>query len=138
MSSEKQTNKSRRRVSQSRWRRLYQYNVGRRAALAARLVSHHGWSVRDAAGMLSVNRTYLWLARHLNDDDREKLANGEITLAGLHRQHQQRQAEQRAAERSTSGLSDSAVDNIVREVGVDRVWRAIDRLTQPSQSLVAA
>jgi len=35
-------------------------------------------------------------------------------------------------------LSDSAIDNIVREVGVERVWRAIDRLTQPQLPLVAA
>ena len=38
----------------------------------------------------------------------------------------------------TSSLSDSAIDNIVREVGVERVWRAIDRLTQPELPLVAA
>jgi hypothetical protein len=35
-------------------------------------------------------------------------------------------------------LSDSVIENIVREVGVDRVWRAVDRLTQPEMSLVAA
>lgn len=38
----------------------------------------------------------------------------------------------------TTTLSDSAIDNIVREVGVERVWRAIDRLTQPQLPLVAA
>lgn len=32
----------------------------------------------------------------------------------------------------TTTLSDSAIDNIVREVGVNRIWASIDRLTQPS------
>jgi hypothetical protein len=35
-------------------------------------------------------------------------------------------------------LSDSAIEGIVREVGVDRIWRAVDRLTQPELPLVAA
>ena len=31
----------------------------------------------------------------------------------------------------TPNLSDSAIDNIVREVGVERVWAAVERATQP-------
>ena len=31
----------------------------------------------------------------------------------------------------TTALSDSAVENIVAEVGVERIWRAVDKLTQP-------
>ena len=38
----------------------------------------------------------------------------------------------------TAILSDSALENIVREIGVDRVWCAIDRLTSPELPLVAA
>jgi hypothetical protein len=37
-----------------------------------------------------------------------------------------------------STLSDSAVENIVREVGVDRIWRAVDKLTQPTLPLMTA
>ena len=38
----------------------------------------------------------------------------------------------------TTPLSDFAVENIVREVGVDRIWRAVDKITQPKLPLVAA
>jgi hypothetical protein len=37
-----------------------------------------------------------------------------------------------------STLSDDAIERIVVEVGVDRVWRAVDKLTQPELPLVAA
>ena len=39
---------------------------------------------------------------------------------------------------SVPGLSDDAVERIVAEVGVDRIWRAVDRLTQPQLPLQAA
>jgi hypothetical protein len=35
-------------------------------------------------------------------------------------------------------LSDDVVERIVAEVGVERVWRAVDRLTQPTLPLQAA
>lgn len=35
-------------------------------------------------------------------------------------------------------LSDSVLENLVREVGIDRVWRAVDRLTAPELPLIAA
>jgi hypothetical protein len=35
-------------------------------------------------------------------------------------------------------LSDNVIENIVREVGVDRIWRAVDKLTSPELPLVAA
>jgi hypothetical protein len=38
----------------------------------------------------------------------------------------------------TTTLSDSAIEGIVREVGVDRIWRAVDKLTSPEPPLVAA
>jgi hypothetical protein len=38
----------------------------------------------------------------------------------------------------TSALSDSAIDNIVREVGPERVMCSLDRITQPQLPLAAA
>jgi hypothetical protein len=35
-------------------------------------------------------------------------------------------------------LSDSVIENIVREVGVDRVWHVVDKLTSPELPQVAA
>src|SRR5262249_44806750 len=43
--------------------------------------------------------------------------------------------EQRERAKHLAALSDNVIEHIVREVGVDRVWRAVDRLTAP---LVAA
>jgi hypothetical protein len=39
---------------------------------------------------------------------------------------------------SASDLSDDAIDRLVAEVGVDRIWRALDKLTQPQLPLQAA
>jgi hypothetical protein len=38
----------------------------------------------------------------------------------------------------TTTLSDSALERLVAEVGIDRVWRAVDKLTQPQLPLQAA
>jgi hypothetical protein len=38
----------------------------------------------------------------------------------------------------TAILSDSVIEHIVREIGADRIWRAVDKLTSPELSLVAA
>ena len=35
-------------------------------------------------------------------------------------------------------LSDSAIEGIVREVGVDRIWRAVDKLTEPQLPFMTA
>jgi hypothetical protein len=39
---------------------------------------------------------------------------------------------------SVPTLSDSAIDNIVAEVGVGRIWASVDRLTQPTLPLTTA
>jgi hypothetical protein len=46
--------------------------------------------------------------------------------------------EQRERAKHVAALSDNAIEHIVREVGVDRVWRAVDKLTSPELPLVAA
>jgi hypothetical protein len=104
------------------------------------------------------------LARRLADADRRRLARSELKLAQVYRDYCQRLAGRRAQRErtkraaveatharleqskrarrfgsgSTAVLSDSVIETIVREVGVDRIWRAVDRLTQPELPLVAA
>jgi hypothetical protein len=39
---------------------------------------------------------------------------------------------------SPATLSDAVVEHIVAEVGVERIWRALDKLTQPQLPLQAA
>jgi len=46
--------------------------------------------------------------------------------------------EQRERAKHFAVLSDNAIEHIVREVGVDRVWRVVDKLTSPELPLVAA
>jgi hypothetical protein len=127
----------------------YKLPIEARAALAVGLIESGGLSLKDAAAALCVNKTYLVLAQRLGDADRHRLARSELKLARVHRDYCQRLAEQRA-QREQAGrtksfgnggittLSDSVIERIVREVGVDRIWRVIDRLTQPDLPLVAA
>jgi hypothetical protein len=137
----------------------YKLSIEARAALAVGLIENGGWLLKGAAASLCVNRTYLMLARRLKDADRRRLARSELKLAKVYRDYRQRLAEhatqREQTEREAAGLeqpertkrlgnggtailSDSVIENIVREVGVDRVWRAVDRLTSPELPLVAA
>ena len=46
--------------------------------------------------------------------------------------------EQRERAKHLAALSDNVIERIVREVGVERVWQAVDKLTSPELPLVAA
>ena len=102
-------------VPQSRQRNgSYRLPIEARAALAVDLIENGGWSLKDAAAALCVNRTYLMLARHLDDADRLRLADGKLKLAKVYRDYCQRIAEQRAqqeqAEREAARVTvDAAV-----------------------------
>jgi hypothetical protein len=45
---------------------------------------------------------------------------------------------QRLLYRRADTLTDADLAALVREVGIDRIWRVVDRLTQPSLPLIAA
>jgi hypothetical protein len=47
-------------------------------------------------GLFAVNPAYVNLVRHLSEEDRVKLARGELKLAHLHKEHVRRLAERRA------------------------------------------
>jgi hypothetical protein len=59
-------------------------------------------------------------------------------VVAARQRHERRDRGKRHGNGGITSLSDSAIDNIVREVGVERVWRAIERLTQPELPLAAA
>jgi hypothetical protein len=46
--------------------------------------------------------------------------------------------EQRERAKHLAALSDNVIERIVREVGVERVWQVVDKLTSPELPLVAA
>ena len=58
--------------------------------------------------------------------------------AARERLEQHEQSKRHRANGSGTALSEDAVERIVAEVGVDRIRRAIDRLTEPELPLVAA
>jgi hypothetical protein len=55
-----------------------------------------------------------------------------------HERLEQSERAKRFGNGGTAILSDSAIEKLVREVGVDRVWRAVDTLPSPELPLVAA
>jgi hypothetical protein len=58
-------------------------------------------------------------------------------VAEARKRFEQRERAKRFNGGSTT-LSDSAIEGIVREVGVDRIWRAVDKLTSPELPLGVA
>jgi hypothetical protein len=56
-------------------------------------------------------------------------------IAARKRLEQRERGKKHANGGGSTGLSDDAVERIVTEVGVDRIWRAVDRLTQPQLPL---
>jgi hypothetical protein len=89
-----------------------------------------------------------WLRGELQIKPTVKLAaktfGVSIPLVAEARKHHLRQLARREQGKrhlnggSVPGLSDDAVERIVAEVGVDRIWRAVDKLTQPQLPLQAA
>jgi hypothetical protein len=61
-----------------------------------------------------------------------------VPLVAAARERFERQERSKRHVGGTTALSDSAIDNIVREVGPERVMCSLDRITQPQLPLVAA
>ena len=45
---------------------------------------------------------------------------------------------QRLLYRSAGSLTDADLDRLIAEIGIDRIWRVVEKLTQPQLPLVAA
>jgi hypothetical protein len=63
--------------------------------------------------------SYLNTIRKASDDERKRLACGRLSLSSLHNAHRRRP------------VSDADVEAMVKKIGPDRIWRALDRLTSP-------
>jgi hypothetical protein len=59
-------------------------------------------------------------------------------VAAARERFERQERSKRPGNGGTSALSDSAIDNIVREVGPERVMCSLDRITQPQLPLAAA
>ena len=60
-----------------------------------------------------------------------------LVVDASHRLDEQREHGKRNGT-GTAVLSDAVIENMVAEIGIDRVWRAVEKLTQPQFPLQAA
>jgi hypothetical protein len=138
----------------------YKLALEQRAVAGVRAAEANGWSTKQAAGLFTVCQPYLDLVKHLSEDDRGRLARGELTLRQLYLQYRQQLAERRAqrlaAEREAREQAEREaqtreIDSLIDRVGIDRIvdrfvdrfgceraTDVLDKLTQPQLSLVAA
>jgi hypothetical protein len=72
------------------------------------LTRHLGWSVREAAGICCVNKSYVWLVQRLNVEERYRLSHGRLKLAELSQDYKRQLAERRT-QRSPEGPLAGAV-----------------------------
>jgi hypothetical protein len=133
-------------VTPRRRRRRGNYcsSLERRAAVAAGMIEHDGWTARQAAGLVCVNPSYVSIVRHLGADDRLRVARGELKLSALYKDYRQRLAKRRAQrladERAAKVQAEraaqvAAVDGVLESVGLDCVVGRIVERHGPRQLL---
>jgi hypothetical protein len=59
-------------------------------------------------------------------------------LAAAPRSKAPQRPRQRLLYRSADSLTDADLDRLVAEIGIDRIWRAVEKLTQPPLPFMAA
>ena len=95
----------------------YPFPLESRAIFAATMVRDNGWSQKRAAGYFVVNAAYVGLVGRLDEDERIKLARGEVTLSQLWGQYRRDLAERRAkrlaAEQAQAQVKSVTVDEAV-------------------------
>jgi hypothetical protein len=118
-----------------------------RALLAAELVAA-GFTFAEACAVTGASYGYVTTLRRLQGWERAAVRDGHLSLAQFHTRTRAKKVVAEpvkaapavktfAINTGTPTLSNSAIDNIVREVGVERMWASIDRLTQPSLPVAA-
>jgi hypothetical protein len=101
----------------------YQDSVERRAAMAVAMMRENGWSAKHTSSLLCVCPPYLSIARHLSDDDLQKLARGEIRLATLYRDYVRLQAERREQRQAAKR---EAQDQAARQAELETIHACLD------------
>ena len=74
-------------------------------------------TLEQARGLTGASRGYAHTATTLSPTQRQAVRSGHIKLVDIHLRH--------------PSLSDAGIDRLVRRLGPDRLWSAIDRLTSP-------
>ena len=112
----------------------YRGTVEQRAAAATVLTRHLGWSVKQAASICCVNKSYVWLAQRLSAEDKHRLSRDRLKLAEVSQDYKRQLAERRT-QRSPEGDSptDAGLDELIGRYGADRIMAALDRVTAPQR-----
>jgi hypothetical protein len=103
----------------------YRYPLERRAVVAAGMAEQNGWPTKQAAGLFAVNATYVDLVRHLDAGERGKVARGELKLAQLYKNYQQRLAERRA---QRLAVEQEAQEQAARQAELETVHACLDQV----------
>jgi hypothetical protein len=90
------------------------------------MAEENGWSTKHAASLHCVNPTYVALVRHLGAEDRLKLVRGELKLARLYKDYQQRLAERRAQRRQAEF---EAEVHTARQVELEAISACLDQVS---------
>jgi hypothetical protein len=102
-------------------RLLHSLDAGGKAMLAADLAAGRlvivGPTLEQARGLTGASRGYTYTAATLSPTQRQAVRRGHVKLVDIHLRHR--------------SLSDAGIDRLVRRLGPDRLWSAIDRLTSP-------
>jgi hypothetical protein len=100
---------------------LHSLDAGGKAMLAADLAAGRlviaNPTLEQARGLTGASRGYTHTAATLSPTQRQAVRRGHIKLVDIHLRHR--------------SLSDAGSDRLVRRLGPDRLWSAIDRLTSP-------
>jgi hypothetical protein len=132
----------------------YRGTVEQRAAAAA-LLTRQGWTVKEAAGICCVNKSYVWLAQRLSVEDRYRLSHNRLKLAELSENYKRQLAERRTQPspeppkpepvadpvlakwrelQQGDSSTDASLDRLIGRFGADRVMAALDRVTAPQRA----
>jgi hypothetical protein len=102
-------------------RLLRSLDAGGKAVVAADLAAGRlviaNPTLEQARGLAGASRGYTHTASTLSPTQRQAVRYGHIKLVDIHLRH--------------PSLSDAGIDRLVRRLGPDRLWSAIDRLTSP-------
>jgi hypothetical protein len=97
----------------------------RRALHAHHLKKKFGLTGKLACQVAGSNIGYLTTVNRLSPEEWRKVAQGELSLARLHNGGGNGNG-------NGSRFSNAQLDQLITEIGIGRVWAAIERLTAPN------
>jgi hypothetical protein len=96
-------------------------NATKRALLAVETIGAdlYGLTAAQATALAKANRTYVAELRRMTDLERAAVLAGRIKLSD------------RVNHRNNKPVTDGDLDKLIAEIGIDRVFASLDRITRP-------